>query len=328
MRTEPKGYGWLSTQLFFDGELYGAEADRILFGVVEPLSVLCREQGWARRFFFIRYSNLGHHIRFRLYGPREALEHQVKPRLQAQIDADPRIVRTTWEAYEPETFRYGGRYGVALAERVFQDSSTSALALLRRVDPERRSTRLGKGLLATLVMLHTFCDSRQAAAQLIAAYGSSYLAAMVPDDDERHAMVETFENGYDRQAERLAPYVETAWSSLVAGEPLTDALDRYREQLQETRRRMMKLASAGRLRREDTVFETFDEAVHHVVPSYIHMMNNRLGVTTQEESYLSLVLFRTLHADALAPAAGSDPTDPSSRSEETSNAHQTERSFA
>lgn len=294
MSTEAPGYGWLSSQIYFAGDLYGDTADRLLFEVVQPVDAECRERRWARRSFFIRYGDIGPHIRFRLYGRREVLERQVRPRLLAQVDGSRLAERLDWRVYEPETWRYGGPCGVALAERFFHGSSEAAYALLRKVDAERRPSRLGKGLLAMLVLLHTFRDSRRAAAELSAAYGSNYLHAMVPDRQERAAHLEIFAHGYDRQAERLAPYVETAWEALAAGEPLTEELDLYRRHLLDVRRRFRRLAAAGRLQTETTTFNGYADSLQHIVPSYIHMMNNRLGITTREETYLALVIHRTL----------------------------------
>ena len=145
-----------------------------------------------------------------------------------------------------------------------------------------------------LVMLHAFRDSRAAAAELSAAYGGYYLHAMVPDEQQRAAHVEIYEGGYDRQAEQLAPYVETAWGALEAAEPLTAELDLYRDHLADIQRRFARLAAAGRLGGEDSAAGDYGHSVQQIVPSYIHMTNNRLGITTEEETYLALVIHRTL----------------------------------
>jgi len=303
MTIQSGGFGWLSAQLFFRGDLYDTAADQVILEIVEPICKRCLGHGWARRFFFIRYGNMGSHIRLRFYGRLDLLEQRVKPGIVESCGKDSTIQRIEWDPYAPEVDRYGGPCGVAFAERVFHESSETAFALLLKVDATRRSTRLGKGLLTMLVMLHTFRDSRAAAADFIAAYGSNYLYAMVPDPDQRAARIETFREGYDKQARQLSPYVETAWAALEGREALTDELDRYRERLLETRRRLERLADTGRLRDEHRILAGFDVAVDKIVPSYLHMMNNRLGITTQEESYLSLVIHQTLAAQPVATQA-------------------------
>ena len=58
------------------------------------------------------------------------------------------MARATRERYEPEVERYGGPWGVALAEELFHRQSETALALLGKIEPGTRPQRLGKGLLA------------------------------------------------------------------------------------------------------------------------------------------------------------------------------------
>jgi hypothetical protein len=43
-----------------------------------------------------------------------------------------------------------------------------------------------------------------------------------------------------------------------------------------------------------------------ICSSYLHMMNNRLGITIQEESYLAYLITRTLQAPAPAVAEGAE----------------------
>ncbi|MEM7354332.1 MAG: thiopeptide-type bacteriocin biosynthesis protein [Acidobacteriota bacterium] len=303
MATETAGYSWLSSQLYFEGDLYGAEADRVLATLVEPVRQDCLAQRWIRRCFFLRYGNMGAHIRFRCYGRHRVLEDHVKPRLIEAAQASGLIDRVEWEAYEPETSRYGGPCGVALAERFFDGSSAVALSLLHKIDAARRASRLGKALLAMLVLMHTFRHSRTATSELSAAYGSSYLHAMVRDAERRAALVEIYATGYDRQAEQLAPYIEAAWEALETDADLTPELDLYRHHLAGIQRRFLRLAEHGLLRGEVAAFDNYDHSVHQIVPSYIHMMNNRLGINTEEETYLSLVIHRTLDHLAVGAAA-------------------------
>ncbi len=300
MPREDQDHTWLSAHLFFDDPIYLATADRVIVEVVAPLARECLDRDWIRRFFFIRYSDEGPHVRLRLYGRPEVLDEQVRPRLVECAEADASagsgspVSRLAWVPYEPEVERYGGPHGVVLAEQLFHDSSETAIGLLRKIEPGDRPARLGKALLAMLVLLHTFLATRAPSARLADTYGRNYLRALAPDPDRQAAWLRAFEQGHDRQADKLAAYLEVAWEALEGGEELTDELAWYRQRLEAVRERFRSLVAAGGLLRGATVLQDWQESVGAIVPSYLHMMNNRLGVTVQEESYLSVLINLTL----------------------------------
>ncbi|HKV11458.1 MAG TPA: thiopeptide-type bacteriocin biosynthesis protein, partial [Thermoanaerobaculia bacterium] len=204
------------------------------------------------------------------------------------------VVRATRECYEPEVERYGGPWGLALAEELFHHQSETALALLAKIPPGTRPQRLGKGLLAMLVLLFLYRGERGAAAELARSYGTDYLKIWARDAEEQEHWLQTFEEAFDRQADRLADYVESAWEALESGGELTPELDAYRRDMEDVARRLRELFDQGRLLLDAQTATDWDDHVRWIVPSYIHMMNNRLGVTIQEESYLSVLIAGTL----------------------------------
>jgi len=95
------------------------------------------------------------------------------------------------------------------------------------------------------------------------------------------------------------------------GEPLSEALDLYRDGLLEVRGHFDELYDAGRLSRgQPEPFTTREQAVVAICSSYVHMMNNRLGITIQEESYLAYLILRTLQRDPPSPDEAEDPAEP------------------
>ncbi|MDB4950868.1 MAG: lantibiotic biosynthesis protein [Gemmatimonadetes bacterium] len=309
---------WLSEYLFLRENIYGGDCDAIVRDAVEPFVRACAERGWADRWFFIRYSERGFHVRLRFHGERDVLEREVRPALRRHLAAlypdlqegypEPigsggeGVTHVAEAVYEPETERYGGPDGVLLAEELFHRSSEAALALLARVHPTERSGRLGKGLLAMVVLVHAFHPERTAAAEFARQYGINYLRSMVPDDERRSAWLDAFGSGFEQQAGNLTAYVDEAWERLATGEELSEALDRWRDDLAEVRVRFRELFDAGRLLREGGAIDTWEFAVAAIVPSYVHMMNNRLGVSIQEESYLAYLIHRALAVPAPAGA--------------------------
>lgn len=283
---------WLTAYLFFEDHLYSEAADRVIREVVAPVARACRSG--AVRWFFLRYAEEASHVRLRFFAPGPVLEESIWPRVAEAAASSELVVRTTRERYEPEVERYGGPWGLALAEELFHRQSETALALLEKITPGTRPLRLGKGLLAMLVLLFLYRGERRAAAGLARRYGTNYLKAWARDAEEQEHWLQTFQEAFDRQADRLAGYVESAWEALESGGELTPELDAYRRDMEDLARRLRELFDQGRLRLGSRTAADWDEPVRFLVPSYIHMMNNRLGVSIQEESYLSVLIAGTL----------------------------------
>lgn len=283
---------WLTAYLFFEDHVYSEAADRVIREVVAPLARACRPD--AVRWFFLRYAEEASHVRLRFFAPGPVLEETIWPRVAAAASSSELVVRSTRERYEPEVERYGGPWGLSLAEELFHRQSETALALLGKIPPGTRPQRLGKGLLAMLVLLFLYRGERREAAELARSYGSDYLKIWAKDAKEQEHWLQTFEEAFDRQADRLADYVELAWEALESGGELTPELDAYRRDMEDVARRLRELFDQGRLRLDARTATDWDECVRFIVPSYIHMMNNRLGVSIQEESYLSVLIAGTL----------------------------------
>lgn len=319
------GTAWLSAYLFFGGWIYSPECDDVVRRVVEPFVRRARAEGWSDVDFFIRYSEFGPHVRLRLHGDPRVLDETVWPALVAHVRADsPDVVvgarpeEPTYEkrdapvpvthlarvAYEPETDRYGGPHALPVGERAFQVSSDAAFDLLRTVGAERPS-RLGKGLLAMVVLVHVFCETRERASAFTRMYSTNYLRAVAREDDSRETWVDAFDRGFEQQAGTLGEYVEEVWSRMEEGEPLSDALDAWAAGMRARRDELRAVFDAGQAQVAGTPAEEWERVVMGIVPSYCHMMNNRLGITIQEESYLGHLITRALGqpADAAAGAA-------------------------
>jgi len=337
----PEGTRWLAAHLFFTREtgIYTGECDEVVLGIAEPFVRRCQREGWIDGWFFIRYSEYGPHVRLRLHGRSEVLDEVVWPALREHVrahysdvaferpdvpampayppvppaegesepEAGPfRLTHAALIDYEPETDRYGGPDGVRLAERMFEASSEAACSLLQKTSRTERSSRLGKGLLTMVELFHVFSHGdRAAAARWANQYNIGYLRGVARDEEARGAWLGAFDSGYGSQADTLGEYVEEVWSRMDEGEPLSDALDLYRDGLLEVRGHFRDLFDAGRLTApmEPYTYTAWETAVGGIGSSYLHMTNNRLGITIQEESYLAYLIMRTLQSPAESVAA-------------------------
>ena len=254
------GLEWLSVHLHFSGNIYRTEADRLLLDWVVPLADACVAAGEARDWFFIRYAANGSHLRLRLATSAETTE-DCRRRIDAasrrgvemafQAD-DASLLALHWVDYEPEVQRYGGEHAIPVAEDLFCASSSIAVDLLRKMtemaemktEGEDRSSRLGKACLAMLVQLYVFLHDAERAARLSQSYGTNYLSQMVGDDAVAARFLRAFESGRHRQAAGLADYVAAVWGALREGSALTPEMDRYRQILEGTRRRLLDLSGS------------------------------------------------------------------------------------
>jgi thiopeptide-type bacteriocin biosynthesis protein len=337
MQPWPDDTRWIGAHIFFNGGIYTPECDRVVREVAEPFVRRCQAEGWIDGHFFIRYSEYGPHVRLRLHGKADVLEQTVWPALREHVralypdvsfdrpegdqwrpdpmtspDDEPLVVTHLADIeYEPETDRYGGPLGVRMAERFFEHSSEAAYALLQKTSAER-SSRLGKGLLSMVVLMHVFCTGRAHARAFANNYGEAYLRGVARSEEGRNAWLGAFGSGYDQQAANLGAYVDEVWERMDEGDELSEALDAYAEGLREVRGRFRELFDAGELTRgaDTPSLETWETAVGAIVSSYVHMMNNRLGISIQEESYLAYLCMRALDPKPSDsdPDSGSDET--------------------
>lgn len=289
---------WASFHLFIDGEIYGSAGDRLLLDAVAPLARDLLGSGRVSRYFFIRYREDGPHLRLRLRGRPEILTREVVPEVNRRAAgpswAAAGLTRLVAVAYEPELGRYGGPAATALAERLFYASSEAAVELLRPLAGPSRRQRLGRGLLAMLVLLQVFVRRREPAAALAAGYADAFLAGQMPQTDTRELWSRLFTETCRRQGPDLGPTVSRAWRSLEQenGE-LPEPIETYRRRLLALHRRLRNLARGGRLDPSRATLP-WQQVVASLVPSYLHMMNNRLGIDPREEAYLARLIAETL----------------------------------
>jgi len=94
--------------------------------------------GELDRWFFLPFSTRAAHVRIRCFASSESLYRLLAashPILQAHVDRRT-LQSVSIDTYDRETYRYGGAYGLELAERVFQASSEFAVEFHDRFDIE------------------------------------------------------------------------------------------------------------------------------------------------------------------------------------------------
>ena len=303
---EPELQPWRAWHIFADS--LGA-LDRVLLEVVQPeVSAL----GNRCKFFFIRYWERGPHIRARFLGlPEEEfmeLGYRLRRRAElatgsASADNARRALslypdqiqeegqqanqlapgQTVEIAYEPEIQRYGGVQALQINEHLFEESSRLALVVVAKTQnaADRRAV-IALGL--TIAAITEMAASREAVCAfslMMKQFWQSY----VPDPDASE---------------------ERAWRMLTASSPLRAVLkldtarsqplvEHWRTTLATHLTQLRNLAASASLTHPLTGFQAkgsqeIEDVLWSILFSQIHMLNNRLGITPQQEFFFASLL--------------------------------------
>lgn len=293
---------WISAYIFHQGYLYSYESDRVIMEIVKPFIEMCYENSWIKNYFFIRYSEGGTHIRLRFYGEESILENTVKKELEIflkknfpkELEVDsPDYELLKWVDYEPEIERYGGAHAIKIAEEYFNYSSIFCIELLEGVIDGNNSQRLGKGLIATNLIIYTFTESREIGYKLAEQYHKGYLSAVARQEDTKNDVLELFKNGFDKQAQNLIEFNNNLWEVLDSDGEIPENFKVFLDNLKSIKSKLQQIDSEGKLIEKESSIDLTGK-LFRIIPSYIHMMNNRLGISIPEESYLTYLITNAL----------------------------------
>lgn len=295
---------WISAHLYFDDSVYGATSDRVLLDIVETFAWFSRRQRWTSKYFFVRYADPRSHVRFRLKLRGSACEERVADALVGHVDEhsanlrrrdlDPIVAALEWSPYEPETARYGGENAMAIAEDHFCLSSRCAMALIKQSVALKGQTRGGLAAIAFLASICPFAVDRASIIEFTTAYAESYLASAVPDPILREGLVREFTTAIPRQRDELRSAIRSAYQTLLAGGSFSCALTEFAQGSHRIAARLARMCASGKIRAAHEHFNNFDAVWRWIVPSFIHMTNNRLGLGKIDECFVSLLVRDTL----------------------------------
>lgn len=301
---------WISLYIYFKGDIYEPECDKIILDLVENIVNYAKSNKLFEKYFFIRYSENGPHVRLRFYAdqflfnnllmsfiedsinnykPKELLSYPAPSATQTESNSSIILVD-----YEPEIERYGGKEAIKIAEEFFFYSSETAIELIKQMDTNDRSSRLGKGLLATLVLIYVFLPERQQASMFFDHYSKGYLSTFGTNEEIKSMWLEAFDKGFDKQSEKLIEFINLIWEALNTGDDISEVLDAYKKNLNTIKEKLKILLDSGNLNKKGYMIENWYDCIRTIVSSYVHMMNNRLGVSIKEESYISHLISKAL----------------------------------
>jgi thiopeptide-type bacteriocin biosynthesis protein len=205
--------------------------------------------------------------------------------------------------YDREYSRYGGPLAMELAESHFQRSSELVLDLLATTNVHVRTALLGQSAQFMLALCLAFLPDEAAVAGFLTRYRTMWETSYQESSEGQH---EKFDTSYLRMRDRLvhrAAQVRDSVRGLPGAAP-TPQERAWIEHAVELRDAVADLTRAGQVTfRDDVVPEDPQDALAVVLSSYVHMTNNRLGVSILDEIYLSYVLRQALLEAADVEAA-------------------------
>lgn len=204
--------------------------------------------------------------------------------------------------YEPEHDRYGGPHGIDISEWHFEASSDMVIALVARTNMHLRTITFGIATQLMTVMSEVFLRGRDEVIEFLQGYEAFWARLYVSSDvDWNTRYDETVDGMHSRVRERINSVYEFA-----AGQAPTAVgfLDTWKTHCEELRERIVAATERGLITfgvdddGRPLVVNDPEQVLKIVLGSYLHMNDNRLGVTPNDESYLAHVVYRCLRDSA------------------------------
>ncbi|MEO1052659.1 MAG: thiopeptide-type bacteriocin biosynthesis protein [Bacteroidota bacterium] len=322
---------WLAAYLYYSEPWEG-----LLSNAVKPFVEDTFKNDLAEQFFFIRYWEKGPHIRLRFKGSEQqlaALKPKLTAHFEQYYKDFPsdrddnEYIRnlpeehkwfpnnsTQFIPYEPEVDRYGGARSILIAEEQFEASSKAILDVISESDEWGYDRALGVAIQMHLGFAYAL---GMELAETSAFFGQvfenwlprayySYEQGVTPEEMEKRkvATLEAFRENFDNQKEVLLPYFETVWQAFIDGEEFEQAwLNTWLSDMAVIKEKLLEAQQAKQLTPPDWYpinpskgFTIENIQRWSIYDSYVHMINNRLGIMNRDEGYLGYLIKESLNS--------------------------------
>lgn len=281
-------YNWISIYIFIKGD------------VESFLSLLYRKvlSRQANLFFFIRYSEPTFHIRLRVKIRQQTEKRAILDFLkkeQRKISSGFSITQLYQTAYDPELKRYGGVKAIRLAEHFFFVSSKLFLEQIQHTKCWGRPERLGFAFRCAYLFLEstglTIADKQRLLDATHQGWLNTYLFShnMICRSDVQDA----FEQSLLKEKDHLNEDIARMNSCLKSGNfQFGEEMDLFISAVTEIDAKLMNYILRNEIDVDSISIGNTTQTISILYESYLHMMNNRIGLKNIEESYLAYLLMR------------------------------------
>ncbi|WP_316826877.1 thiopeptide-type bacteriocin biosynthesis protein [Pedobacter miscanthi] len=259
---------WLSVYIF-----YQENANQLLKQLIHPFILR-----WHAPWFFIRYWEGGDHIRLRLKAAK--LEHDS---IIKALNLENTAIKSFRIAqYEPETDRYGNAESITWAEKYFECSSNYILNWI--VKKEAKQSVAIQAIKLHLALLHTLKWDQDELIAICNFFLEGWLPKLYnsidPKEEQRLFWLNQFEKVFAPVKNQTVRAVRQFWYGLNNG----IAEDNFIDYISKTTEVVKMYQNAG--------FEI--NTMFQVISSFMHMNNNRLGISNYEEAYIMYCIMECL----------------------------------
>ena len=297
---------WIAVHFYHE-----KKTNYLLSKLVNPLLHLINEQKLSEQFFFINYyDEIGTHIRLRLKVPegsnQQLLISIIEEETERFIKIDAALRSYRFMDYDPEVDRYGGAKAIEIAEDHFQDSSKTVLEFTTRSTEWSYEKSLTNALAMQVAFLHAISFSYEQIEELSShminhwiSSATNYHKSIIPNEEDDNVVIKNIESAFvssfSKQKEVITEICASLWDSLNSREFEDDAIRQWYGGVEETHSTLSELQKKGGifLTEEWGGGEDYSE-LSVIYESYMHMTNNRNGISNMDEAFLGYILTEVL----------------------------------
>lgn len=314
---------WIGFHLYYEEPWEG-----LLGRCVFPLILKLKKEKIINKYFFIRYWESGPHIRLRLSVTEENLVDRLKKIVEKKIQSyfkkypsfrkDEKYHKTFGKLYDnnsiqmieyiPETDRYGGINAMSISESQFCSSSEATLKLLKLNKCWDYDTAMGYAIKLNLSFARVFFTNNQ---DLLNFYSllTNQMFTLIPGlyygKEEsnylknKNELYSVFENEFQKQKSNIVPYIFSFLDLIDSENSIKDAwLKSWISEMNKVKDELHGLEKLNKIKcpGEDIVNVNInrDLGLWYIYFSYIHMINNRLGIKNSDEAFLSFLINKSI----------------------------------
>ena len=211
--------------------------------------------------------------------------------------------------YEPETDRYGGKEAILIAEQQFQVSSNAIFAVIEEsLGGWDYNRALGAAIQLHLGFAYGMGMDQEEATHFFSNVFQNWLPrayyffekdiSQEELEKRRAETLQAFESNFEAHKDTLLPFFQTVWEAFEEGQSFDQEwLNQWISDMKEVKEQLTGIQQKGHLiipewyqARESNNIPEDNKRRWAICDSYIHMINNRLGIMNRDEGYLAYLV--------------------------------------
>lgn len=273
---------WCSAHLFYDGSL-----DVLLIKGVKPF--IEQYEDSIKSWFFIRYMEKGQHIRFRVLpkvGQSDFLKIKIHTHFQFFFQQYPSKTQhyntevfpnhsIQFIDYHAEVERYGGDLGISIAELYFHKSSNFIIHYIDEQTDNEQS-------ILTAMIMNLYLVLAYSTVEIPFIFQTIYENWRLYNEQQlnlsKKEIITQFESIYNQSAALINEIVGLIINENITATSEIEGFDILKKEALET---IILLKNT-----------TLTKPISEIIKSYIHLNNNRLGISNFDESLIAYLILR------------------------------------